>query len=82
MNQKRIKPEIIATEMIVKTRLFQVENVNLRFSNGVETQYERIKTREYGAVLVVPLLDRDTVLLIREYTVGTERYELALPKGK
>ena len=33
-------------------------------------------------MLIVPLLDDDTVLLIREYCVGTERYELALPKGR
>ncbi len=40
--------------------------------------YRRIKT---GAVLIVPLLDDDTVLLIREYAAGTDRYELAFPKG-
>ena len=33
-------------------------------------------------VLVVPMLDDDTVLLIREYAAGAERYELSLPKGR
>ena len=36
---------------------------------------------ERGAVLVVPLLDAATVLLIREYAAGMDRYELAFPKG-
>jgi ADP-ribose diphosphatase len=27
------------------------------------------------------MLDNDTVLMIREYAVGVERYELTLPKG-
>jgi ADP-ribose diphosphatase len=35
-----------------------------------------------GAVLVVPMLDDDTVLMIYEYSGGTHRYELALTKGK
>ena len=37
---------------------------------------------ERGAVLIVPMLDVDTVLLIREYAAGVQRYELALPKGR
>lgn len=82
IERERNKPQIVATETIARTRLFRVETVHLRFSNGVETCYERLRSGKYGAVLVVPLLDRDTVLLIREYTVGTERYELALPKGR
>ena len=44
--------------------------------------YERLCSRSHGAVLVVPMLDADTVLLIREYAAGVHRYELALPKGK
>lgn len=77
----RDKPEILKTETIAKTRLFNIEQVDLRFSNGTEVQYERVKGSAYGSVLIVPMLDNDTVLLIREYAVGVERYELTLPKG-
>ena len=35
-----------------------------------------------GAVLIVPMLDDETVLLIREYSAGVHRYEVGLPKGK
>jgi len=35
-----------------------------------------------GAVLIVPMLDIETVLLIREYSAGVHRYEVGLPKGK
>ena len=34
-----------------------------------------------GAV-VVPMLDEDTVLLVREYAAGLHRYELGLVKGR
>jgi len=76
------KPQILHVETIAKTRLFCVEALKLAFSNGVVVQYERLKTSSYGAVLVVPMIDDDTVLLIREYAAGVDRYELALPKGR
>jgi ADP-ribose diphosphatase len=76
------KPQVTNTRVVAETRLFQVEQVGLRFSNGVEVQYERLRGAPRGAVLVVPVLDDDTLLLIREYAVGTERYELAFPKGR
>lgn len=78
----REKPRILHTETLARTRLFHVQQVDLRFSNGVETRYERLVGSRRGAVLIVPLLDDDTVLLIREYAAGTDRYELALPKGR
>ncbi len=76
------KPVITRTETIARTRLFRVEQVGLRFANGREVSYERLKSSAGGAVMVVPMLDDSTVLLIREYAAGVERYELALPKGR
>lgn len=78
----REKPRILHTETLARTRLFHVQQVDLRFSNGVETRYERLIGSARGAVLIVPMLDDDTVLLIREYAAGLDRYELALPKGR
>ncbi|MEO5703273.1 MAG: ADP compounds hydrolase NudE [Gammaproteobacteria bacterium] len=78
----RTKPQILNAKTLARTRLFHVEQVDLRFSNGIEVQYERLCTTSSGAVLVVPMLDADTVLLIREYAAGVGRYELALPKGR
>ena len=78
----RQKPEIIASTTIAQTRLFRIEQLDLRFANGVNVQYERLMGSPSGAVLIVPLLDAHTVLLIREYAAGMHRYELALPKGR
>lgn len=75
-------PQILSSEVLAKTRVFKVERLDLRFSNGAEVQYERLIGSGRGAVLVVPMLDRDTVLLVREYSAGVHRYELALPKGR
>ncbi|VAW86567.1 ADP compounds hydrolase NudE [hydrothermal vent metagenome] len=76
------KPQILNVKTVAETRLFKVEALDLEFSNGVFVQYERLKTSSYGAVLAVPMIDDETVLLIREYAAGVDRYELALPKGR
>jgi ADP-ribose diphosphatase len=76
------KPRILSSQTVAKSRLFEVERLDLEFSNGVTAAYERLCNRSHGAVLIVPMLDADTVLLIREYAAGVHRYELALPKGK
>lgn len=75
------KPQILHTELVAESRLFKVESVHLRFSNGVERVYERMRSGGRGAVMLVPMLDDDTLLLIREYSAGTHSYELGFPKG-
>lgn len=76
------KPKILSSKTLAKTGLFHIEQIDLRFSNGVETRYERLLGSPQGAVLIVPMLDDDTFLLVREYAAGIERYELSLPKGR
>ena len=78
----RKKPSVIRSELIANTRIFRVEQRDLQFSNGIEVSYERLVGSDNGAVLIVPMLDENTVMLIREYAAGVHRYELALPKGK
>jgi ADP-ribose diphosphatase len=77
----RRKPEILSKNTIAKTRIFSVESLHLRFRNGEERTYERVTGSEQPAVMIVPLLDKETVLLIREYGVGVEDYYLGFPKG-
>jgi ADP compounds hydrolase len=76
------EPEILDVSTIAQTRIFRVEQIDLRFANGHQARYERLHATPPAAVMIVPLLDEDTVLLIREYAVGVERYELSLPKGR
>lgn len=78
-------PDILATRFLgpqeLEERGYRVEEMHLRFSNGVERFYRRMHQRR-AAVLIVPLPDPETVLLVREYSAGTHRYELQLPKGR
>ena len=75
------KPEILDTKLVARSKLFGIEELHLRFSNGVERTYERLRTPPLAAVMCVPMLDDDTVVLIREYGAGLENYQLTLPKG-
>ncbi|MDE1198052.1 ADP compounds hydrolase NudE [Pseudomonas sp. Bc-h] len=79
----RQKPTVLAREIVASSRLFRVEEVQLRFSNGVERVYERLVGRGngYGAVMIVAMLDAEHAVLIEEYCGGTDEYELSLPKG-
>jgi ADP-ribose diphosphatase len=74
------KPKIQHVETVARSRLFTIEAVDLTFSNGECRVYERMRPTDREAVMIAPLLD-DHLLLIREYTVGTESYELGFPKG-
>jgi ADP-ribose diphosphatase len=61
---------------------FQVEQLELEFSNGARRRFERTKPRGRGAVIVAAMQDADTLLLVREYAAGPHRYELGLVKGR
>ncbi|WP_415902302.1 ADP compounds hydrolase NudE [Neptuniibacter sp. QD29_5] len=76
-----VKPEILKVTTAAQTRLFKVEQVELRFSNGAERTYERLANRGNGAVMIIPVTEDNEVLLIKEYAAGIEDYTLTLPKG-
>ena len=61
---------------------YRIDHLDLEFSNGERRRFQRLHGRGHGAVVVVPMLDADTVLLVREYAAGMHRYELGLVKGR
>lgn len=76
------KPDILNQRIAAQSRLFKVEALDLEFSNGERREYERLQSSTRGAVLCVPVLNDDTLLLIREYAAGINDYTLAFPKGR
>lgn len=80
------KPEILNKRLLspqeVADRGFQIEEMHLQFSNGERRYYRRIRSRGFRVALIVPMLDAETVLLIREYAAGEHDYQLQLPKGR
>ncbi|MEW9809465.1 MAG: ADP compounds hydrolase NudE [Candidatus Symbiodolus clandestinus] len=80
MDKTLIPPVILSVEAIAQSQLFTIESVALRFSNGQKRQFERLRPTGARAVMVVAI-DNQELLLIREYAVGIEDYELSFPKG-
>jgi len=74
-------PEIKAVRTVARTRFFRIEELDLRFANGVERTYERLPGVGTAAVMVVPVNARGEILLIREYCAGFHEQQLTLVKG-
>lgn len=79
---ERQLPIIHQTRLRDPSKLFKVEQVDLEFSNGERRTFERMQASGLGAVIIVPMQDEKTVLLVREYAVGLHHYEIGLPKGR
>lgn len=75
------KPKILTKKVVAQSQFFTIEDLHLHFSNGVQRHYERIRGPLTGAVMVLPILNADTILLIREYAAGVDDYVLGFPKG-
>ncbi|WP_439258080.1 ADP compounds hydrolase NudE [Lonepinella sp. BR2271] len=73
-------PQILNIQTACQSRIFTIQSVDLKFSNGIHRTYERFKPASRAAVMVLPI-DGDDLLMVREYAMGTERYELGFCKG-
>ncbi|WGE48745.1 ADP compounds hydrolase NudE [Actinobacillus equuli] len=73
-------PKILNVETIAKTRIFEVQAVDLRFSNGEERTFERLTPQRRSSVMVIPIQNQE-LIFVKEYAVASERYELGFPKG-
>lgn len=80
-NMATIPPKVLERRRVTSGRIFHIEEADLKFSNGEARTFEYVKTRGDRAVMAIPVLDKDTILLTREYAIGFERYELGFPKG-
>ncbi len=80
LHTNRPLPEILDVRLAAETRIFQVQAVDLRFSNGEERTYERLTPARRPSVMVMPI-ENNELIMIREYAVGSERYELGCVKG-
>lgn len=75
------KPKILNYNVIAQSRFFTVEELDLKFANGETRTYERIRGPLAESVMIIPLLDDETFLLIREYGAGIDQYVMGFPKG-
>lgn len=74
-------PEIKEVRTIARSRFFRIEELDLKFANGVERTYERLPGGGRAAVMVVAINEADELVLIREYAAGFHEMQLTLVKG-
>lgn len=80
LHSKTGLPAILDVRQAAKTAVFEVQSVDLRFQNGAERTYQRLTPARRASVMILPIMD-GKLMMIREYSVGSERYELTFPKG-
>ncbi len=77
----KLLPNITERRIVARSKFFAVEEVDLTFSNQEERTFERMAGAGRGAVMIVPFINPDTFLLVREYAAGTHSYQIGFPKG-
>jgi ADP-ribose diphosphatase len=75
-------PIVSNIKTLANTGIFHIESLDIEFGNGEKRTYQRLNPKGNGAVLVIPVFDGGKFAMIYEYSGGTNKYELALPKGK
>ncbi len=73
-------PKILKKSSLFKSRLFNINEAKIEFSNEV-LNYEIISGTGQGAVLIIPVL-KNNIIFIKEYAAAVDDYMLTLPKGK
>lgn len=71
-------PEIISSEEILTTKLFNVSRTTLREG---DTTYQRDLILHPGSAVVVPMFADKTVALVRQYRHAAQKFLLELPAG-
>ncbi len=74
-------PELTAVRTVARTRLFRIEELDLRFGTGERRTYERLAGGGRAAIIVVAVNAEGELLLIREYAAGFHEMQLTLVKG-
>ena len=75
----RLNEELIESHTIYRGRVVTLRIDTVRLPNGNTARREIVEHR--GAVAIVPLLDRETVLLIRQYRQAVGETLLEIPAG-
>lgn len=72
--------ETISSRTVYHGRLLHVLEDEVRLPDGAKATREYI--RHPGAVMMVPVLDSDTIVLVRQYRYALRRHFYELPAGK
>ena len=73
------KAEVRSREIVYKGRIFTVEVEDVRLPHGADSRLEVV--RHPGSVVILPMPDRDHVMLVKQYRFPVDRSLWELPAG-
>lgn len=76
---KKVQERVIYSERVFEGRVVNLRVDTVRLPNGRTLQREVVEHR--GAVAIVPLLDDETVLMIRQFRLAVNEELLEVPAG-
>ncbi len=76
---KDLKEETLQTETIHQGRNFTFQKKTVKLPTGRTTTREIVK--HPGAVAIIPLLDKETVIMVEQYRTAAEKTLLEIPAG-
>lgn len=76
---KVVQEEIIRSERIFQGRVVNLRVDTVRLPNGRLSQREIVEHR--GAVAIVPMLSKDTLLMVRQFRLAANEVLLEVPAG-
>ncbi len=76
---KQVQEKVIHSERVFTGRVVNLRVDTVRLPNGRTSQREIVEHR--GAVAIVPLLDDETVLMIRQFRLAVNEVLLEVPAG-
>ncbi|GIV19231.1 MAG: ADP-ribose pyrophosphatase [Armatimonadota bacterium] len=74
-----MREEVLRSERVYEGRVVNLRVDTVRLPNGKTSQREIVEHR--GAVAIVPLLDKETVLMIRQFRLAVNEELLEVPAG-
>jgi len=75
----KMQEVVTSTEYLYEGRILKLRLDAVRLPNGKTSQREIVEHR--GAVAMVPMLDKDTVILVRQYRLAAGNSLLEIPAG-
>jgi len=78
-NDKRISAKLNETKTIHKGKVFTLAADNITLPNGVTTEIDII--RHPGAAAMIPMLNKNTVLLVKQYRYAAGGFIWEIPAG-
>lgn len=73
-------PKRLRIREIFDQKPFSIKEVDLVYDDGTERTYRYFDKAD--TAMIVPLTNDGRVLLVREYAVALDEYQLGLPKGR